>query len=85
MKKFAGTFVISSIIIYVILFFGGALIVENILALIILLALIVSVLYTIFTHQELRIEELEIRIKTIESQVAPNKEPINGDGYCDTK
>lgn len=68
MKKFIGTFVICLILCYVFLFFGGALIFENFGATLVLVALIIAVLITMFVHQEIKIEELEARIKTLETQ-----------------
>ncbi len=68
MKSFLGTFVISLILCYIILFFGGYLIFENIWAILVLVAFIIAILITAFAHQETKIEELEARIKILESE-----------------
>jgi hypothetical protein len=73
MKNFLGTFVISLILCYIFLFFGGALIFENIWAIIVFVALIIAILTTIFIHQVIKIEELEARIKTLESRSEPKE------------
>ncbi|AET67835.1 hypothetical protein Desor_2233 [Desulfosporosinus orientis DSM 765] len=73
MKNFLGTFVISLILCYIFLFFGGALIFENFWAIIVFVALIITILTTVFIHQEIKIEELEARIKTFESQIEPKE------------
>ena len=69
MKSFLGTFVICFILSYVFLFFGGILIFENLWGIIALVALVVSVLITAFINQDTKIEELEARIKVLESQI----------------
>lgn len=70
MKNFLGTFIISLILCYVFLFFGGVLIFENFWAIIVLAAFIIAILITVFMHQETKIEELESRIKMLESQIS---------------
>lgn len=74
MKNFFGTFVICLITCYVFLFFGGALIFENFWAIIVLVALIIAILITVHIHQDTKIEELETRIKALESQNEPPKQ-----------
>lgn len=69
MKKFFGTFAITLILCYIFLFFGGALIFESLYGVLILIAFIIAIFITIFVNQETRIEELEVRIKTLESQI----------------
>lgn len=71
MKNFFGTFIICLILCYVFLFFGGALILENFL--VVLVALIIAILITVHIHQDTKIEKLEARIKTLESQNEPQK------------
>ena len=73
MKKFIGTFAISLILCYLFLFFGGVMIFENFWAILVLVAFIIAILITVFTHQETKIEELEARIKTLESKNEPLK------------
>lgn len=73
MKNFLGTFALSLIICYIFLFFGGVLIFENFWAILVFVALIITILITIFMHQETKIEELEARIKTLESQSEPKE------------
>ena len=68
MKNFLGTFVICVILCYFFLFFGGALIFENFWAIFVLVVLIITILITVFIHQMTKIEELEERIRTLESQ-----------------
>lgn len=68
MKSFLGTFAASFIMCYVFLLFGGALIFENFWSILVLVALIITILAKIFMHQEIKIEELEARIKTLESK-----------------
>ena len=52
---------------YIFLFFGGILIFENLWAILVLVAFIIAILTTVFIHQETKIEELEARIKKLES------------------
>jgi|LSQX01.3.fsa_nt_gb uncharacterized membrane protein YciS (DUF1049 family) len=73
MKSFLGTFAICFILCYIFLLFGGALIFENFWAILVFVALIITILTTAFIHQEIKIEELEARIKTLESQSEPKK------------
>lgn len=73
MKRFLGTFVISLILCYVFLFFGGVLIFENFGAMIVFVAFIITILITVFMYQETKIEELEARIKALESQFKPKE------------
>ncbi|MGI6227357.1 MAG: hypothetical protein ACOYJ1_13995 [Peptococcales bacterium] len=68
MKNFLGTFAISLILCYIFLFFGGVLIFENFWAILVFVAFIIAILITVFIHQETKIEELEARIKTLESK-----------------
>lgn len=67
MKGFLGTFIICFILIYVFLLFGGAFIFENIWAILVVIALAMAILITIFINQEAKLEELEERIKKLES------------------
>lgn len=71
MKEFIGTFIISLILCYLFLFWGGFLIFENIWALLVFAAFIISILITVFISQEKKIEDLEKRIKVLESQEVP--------------
>ncbi len=73
MKNFLGTFAISLILCYIFLFFGGVLIFENFWAILVFVALIIAILTTVFIHQETKIEELEARIKILESQSKPKE------------
>jgi uncharacterized membrane protein YciS (DUF1049 family) len=57
----------------VFLFFGGAIIFENFWAMLVLVAFIIAILAIVFIHQETKIEELEARIKKIESQTQPKE------------
>ncbi|MGI6317620.1 MAG: hypothetical protein ACOX1J_02610 [Dethiobacteria bacterium] len=50
MKSFLGTFVICFILCYIFLSFGGALIFENFWAILVLVALIITILTTVFIH-----------------------------------
>jgi hypothetical protein len=68
MKNFLGIFAASLMLCYVFLFFGGVLIFENFWAILVFVALIITIVTTVFIHQETKIEELEARIKTLESQ-----------------
>lgn len=68
MKNFLGTFAISLILCYIFLFFGGILIFENFWSILVFVALIMTILITAFIHQEIKIEELESRIKTLEDK-----------------
>lgn len=67
MKGFLGTFVICFILIYVFQLFGGLFIFENIWGLLIVIALVMAILITVFINQETKLEELEKRIKNLES------------------
>lgn len=69
MKSFFGTFIMCLVLCYVFLFFGGGIILGNIWAALVFVALIITILITIFIHQETKIEELETRIKTLESKI----------------
>jgi Mn2+/Fe2+ NRAMP family transporter len=73
MKSFLGTFAISLILCYIILFFGGTLIFENFWAILVFVSLIIAILVTVLIHQETKIEELEARIKTLESKSEPKE------------
>lgn len=73
MKGFLGTFVICFILIYVFLLFGGAFIFENIWGVLILIALVMAILITVFINQETKLEELEERIKNLESENKPKE------------
>jgi cell division protein FtsL len=57
----------------VFLFFGGAIIFENFWAMLVLVAFIIAILAIVFIHQETKIEELEARIKKLESQTQPKE------------
>ncbi len=67
MKNFLATFVICLILCYIFLLFGGAIILESFWAAFVLVALIIAVLVTVLIHQESKLEELEGRIKALES------------------
>jgi uncharacterized membrane protein YciS (DUF1049 family) len=71
MKNFMGTFAMSLILCCIFLFLGGVLIFENLWATLVFVALIITILITVFIHQETKIEDLEARIKTLESQSEP--------------
>ncbi|HHY41565.1 MAG TPA: hypothetical protein GX514_01765 [Thermoanaerobacterales bacterium] len=73
MKNFLETFLISLISCYIFLLFGGILIFENFWATLVLVAFIIAILITVFIHQETKIEELEARIKTLESKSEPEE------------
>ncbi|MDF3004526.1 MAG: hypothetical protein K0S22_998 [Oscillospiraceae bacterium] len=68
MKNFLEVFGISFILLTVFMMFGGSLVFENIWAIIAFVAFIISVIGSIFMYQETKIEDLEDRIKKIESQ-----------------
>lgn len=68
MKSFLRTFAMSLFLCYIFLFFGGAFIFENIWAILTFIALIITIQITAFVSQETKIEQLELRIKTLESQ-----------------
>lgn len=59
MKEFIGTFLACIVICWIFAFFFLGLIVENIWALIIVIAFVLAVVITFFIKQETRIEELE--------------------------
>ena len=73
MKNFLATFAASLVICYLFLFFGGVLIFENFWAILVFVAFIIAILVTIFISQETKIEELEVRIKSLESQITPKE------------
>ena len=73
MKNFLATFIMSIVICYIFLFFGGVLIFENFWAILVFVAFIIAILITVFISQETRIEELEIRIKQLESRIEPKE------------
>ncbi|MDD4753127.1 MAG: hypothetical protein PHT78_07760 [Desulfitobacteriaceae bacterium] len=68
MKNFLGTFAVSLILCYFFLLFGGVLIFENFWAILVFVALIITIIAKMFIYQETKIEKLEERIKTLESQ-----------------
>lgn len=73
MKNFLGIFALSFILFYIFLLFGGLLIFENAWAILVFPPLIITILITVFVHQETKIEELEARIKVLESQSEPKE------------
>lgn len=73
MRSFIGTFIICLIVCYLFLFFGGVLIFENIWALIVFAAFSIAILITTFINQEIKIEELEKRMKVLESPKEPKE------------
>jgi len=68
MKSFLRTFVICIILSYVFLLIIGGLILENGLALLVFIAFVMTVLITIFTNQESKIEDLKKRLTKLEEQ-----------------
>ncbi|MEL7607326.1 hypothetical protein SDC9_50995 [bioreactor metagenome] len=73
MKSFLRTFVICIILSYVFLLIIGGLISENGLALLVFVAFVITVLITIFTNQESKIEDLEKRLTKLEEQNKENE------------
>lgn len=73
MKDFIAAFMISLVLCYFFLFFGGGLVFGNIWALLVLVALFIAILTTIFIHQETKNEELEARIKALEHKSESQK------------
>lgn len=73
MKNFLGIFVISFILSYIFLSLGGILIFESFWGMIVFVAFIITILIMLFMNQETKIEELETRIKTLESEFKPKK------------
>lgn len=73
MKDFLATFIVCMISCYIFLFFGGALILENIWIIPIFAALFLAILIKAFIHQETKLEELEERIKSMESRGGPEE------------
>jgi hypothetical protein len=73
MKSFLRTFVICIILSYVFLLIIGGLISENGLALVVFVAFVITVLITIFTNQESKIEDLEKRLTKLEEQNKENE------------
>ena len=65
MKNFIGTFVISLVLCYILFFIYEVLIYRNGWAIILFVALIITIITTVFMHQEIKIEGLEERIKTL--------------------
>lgn len=70
MKSFFSTFAICFISACLFLFFGGTLIFRNFWAIAVFCALVLAVLISSFLHQETKIEELEARIKALETKDA---------------
>ncbi|WP_019230112.1 hypothetical protein [Sedimentibacter sp. B4] len=73
MKSFLRTFVICIILSYVFLLIIGGLISENGLALLVFVAFVITVIITIFTNQESKIEDLEKRLTKLEEQNKENE------------
>lgn len=73
MKLFLRTFVICIILSYCFLLIIGELISENGLALLVFVAFVITVLITIFTNQESKIEDLEKRLTKLEEQNKENE------------
>jgi len=69
MKNFIGTFIGVFILCYFFLFFGGILIFENLWATLAFIAFVITVLITLFVHQETKIDQLEAKIKALESKI----------------
>lgn len=63
MREFIGTFFACLVICYVATFFFAGLILDNIWAIVTLIAFFLSVFITIFIKQETRIEELEKKME----------------------
>lgn len=74
MKRFLGTFVVCLVLGWAFLFFGGALIFENIWALLVFSALVLTILILLFEGQDRRIEELEVRVQALEELHRAEKE-----------
>ncbi|HQA59858.1 MAG: hypothetical protein WBJ82_06590 [Tepidanaerobacteraceae bacterium] len=77
MKDFLATFLIVLIFCYFFLFFGGVIVLENIFAGLVFVALVISILITLYIRQETKIEELEARIKNLETKSEAKE--ANGD------
>ncbi|MDF2504648.1 MAG: hypothetical protein K0R06_2139 [Clostridium sp.] len=73
MKSFLRTFVTCIILSYFFLLTIGGLILENGLALLVFVAFVITVLITIFTNQESKIEDLEKRLTKLEEQNKENE------------
>lgn len=71
MKDFFITFAIVLILCFVFLFFGGTLIFENIWGILVFVSLIIASLIALYIRQEKKIDELEARIKALESKNEP--------------
>ena len=56
------------------LFFGGALIFENIWALLVFSALVLTILILLFEGQDRRIEELQARVQALEEALEQKEE-----------
>ncbi|MRG86052.1 hypothetical protein [Salinibacillus xinjiangensis] len=65
MKEFMGTFLACIVICWLFSFFFLGLIVENIWALMILIAFVIAVIITVFIKQEARMEELERKMEEV--------------------
>ena len=74
MKRFLGTFGVCLVLGWAFLFFGGALIFENIWALLVFWALVLTVLILLFEGQDRRIEELQARVQALEEALEQKEE-----------
>ena len=66
MKRFLGTFAVCLVLGWGFLLFGGSMIFQNIWALLICGALVLTILILLFAGQDRRIEELESRVRALE-------------------
>lgn len=76
MKRFLGTFLACLAVSWAFLFFGGAMIFQNLWALLVFCALVLTVLILSFEGQGEQIEKLEKRIAVLEQ--AAGGEPSEG-------
>lgn len=68
MKTFISTFVVCLVIGYVFLFFGGALLFEHFWATFVFAMLVLAAFITALLRQETKLEELEARIRQLETE-----------------
>lgn len=74
MKKFLGSWIMSSIIVYMFLFFGAFGIFNNLWAAVLFIGFLVAVFVSILLYFENKIEDLKKRIEELEESKKEDRE-----------
>lgn len=73
MKEFFGIFMACLLFIFLFVTFGGINVFADIWGIIIIAALFLSILITVYINQERKLEELEEKIRSLESEINPRE------------